>query len=87
MATSTKKTPAKKATVKERPPIKVGKRTGPVALKGSQYDIHGALETYFGFREFKGTQEKSIRSLLADKIHLSSCLPVAEKVYVISSRP
>ena len=65
MATSTKKTPAKKATVKERPPIKVGKRTGPVALKGSQYDIHGALETYFGFREFKGTQEKSIRSLLS----------------------
>ncbi len=65
MATTTKKTPAKKATVKERPPIKVGKRTGPVALKGSQYDIHGALETYFGFREFKGTQEKSIRSLLS----------------------
>lgn len=65
MATNTKKTPAKKATVKERPPIKVGKRTGPVALKGSQYDIHGALETYFGFREFKGTQEKSIRSLLS----------------------
>ena len=65
MATSTKKTPAKKATVKERHPIKVGKRTGPVALKGSQYDIHGALETYFGFREFKGTQEKSIRSLLS----------------------
>lgn len=65
MATSTKKTPAKKATVKERPPIKVGKRTGPIALKGSQYDIHGALETYFGFREFKGTQEKSIRSLLS----------------------
>jgi ATP-dependent DNA helicase RecQ len=65
MATTTKKTPAKKATVKERPPIKVGKRTGTVALKGSQYDIHGALETYFGFREFKGTQEKSIRSLLS----------------------
>jgi ATP-dependent DNA helicase RecQ len=65
MATTTKKTPAKKATVKERPPIKVGKRTGPVALKGSQYDIHGALQTYFGFREFKGTQEKSIRSLLS----------------------
>ena len=65
MATNTKKTLAKKATVKERPPIKVGKRTGPVALKGSQYDIHGALETYFGFREFKGTQEKSIRSLLS----------------------
>ncbi|BFG71235.1 DNA helicase RecQ [Sediminibacterium sp. KACHI17] len=65
MATNTKKTPAKKATVKERPLIKVGKRTGPVALKGSQYDIHGALETYFGFREFKGTQEKSIRSLLS----------------------
>jgi len=65
MATTTKKTPAKKATVKERPPVKVGKRTGPVALKGSQYDIHGALETYFGFREFKGTQEKSIRSLLS----------------------
>ncbi len=65
MATTTKKTPAKKAAVKERPPIKVGKRTGPVALKGSEYDIHGALETYFGFREFKGTQEKSIRSLLS----------------------
>ena len=28
------------------------------------YDIHAALEQYFGFREFKGTQEESINSLL-----------------------
>ncbi len=28
------------------------------------HDIHAALETYFGFREFKGTQEASINSLL-----------------------
>lgn len=65
MATSTKKTLAKTATVKQRPVAKTGKRTGPIVLKDSKYDIHGALETYFGFREFKGTQEKSIRSLLS----------------------
>lgn len=31
------------------------------------YDIHSALETYFGFREFKGTQEASINSLLSGR--------------------
>ena len=29
-----------------------------------EYDIYAGLEKYFGFREFKGTQEQSINSLL-----------------------
>jgi ATP-dependent DNA helicase RecQ len=31
----------------------------------TKYDIHDGLQRYFGFREFKGTQEKSINSLLS----------------------
>ncbi|TAF55986.1 MAG: DNA helicase RecQ [Sphingobacteriia bacterium] len=30
-------------------------------------DIHAALEKYFGFSEFKGTQEKAIRTLLSGR--------------------
>ena len=51
------------------------------------YDIYGALETYFGFREFKGTQEPAINSVLngrdtfvimptgGGKAFVTSCLP------------
>ena len=31
---------------------------------GSELDIYAGLQKYFGFKEFKGTQEKSINSLL-----------------------
>ncbi|TDO26311.1 DNA helicase RecQ [Sediminibacterium goheungense] len=65
MATSTKKAPAKKGATSK--PATVGKKTDIKKLAEAGYDIHGALETYFGFREFKGTQEQSIRSLLSGK--------------------
>ena len=59
MAISTKKASPKPAakTVKREPAVK---KTGAKHT----YDIYAALEKYFGFREFKGTQEKSINSLL-----------------------
>ncbi|MBW0176600.1 DNA helicase RecQ [Sediminibacterium sp.] len=65
MATSTKKAPAKKGTTPKS--AAAGKKTTTKKLAEANFDIHGALETYFGFREFKGTQEKSIRSLLSGK--------------------
>ena len=58
----------KKKTAKSAPPVtKTGAKTVTAAKKGSanhSYDIHAALEQYFGFRDFKGTQEESINSLL-----------------------
>jgi ATP-dependent DNA helicase RecQ len=33
----------------------------------SKYNIHDGLQRYFGFKEFKGTQEKSINSLLSGR--------------------
>lgn len=65
MATSTKKAPLKKGTTPKS--ATGGKKSTTKKLADAAYDIHGALETYFGFREFKGTQEKSIRSLLSGK--------------------
>ncbi len=65
MATSTKKAPVKKGTTPKS--ATAGKKNAIKKLADATYDIHGALETYFGFREFKGTQEKSIRSLLSGK--------------------
>ncbi len=63
MATSTKKAPAKKGTKTKS--ATTGKKIASKQLADAGFNIHGALETYFGFREFKGTQEKSIRSLLS----------------------
>jgi ATP-dependent DNA helicase RecQ len=63
MATSTKKAPSKTVTKKT-----ATKKT--VAAKSEakhQYPIHAALEQYFGFKEFKGTQESAINSLLDGK--------------------
>ncbi len=59
MAISTKK-------ASPRPAAKTVKREPAVKKTGAKhtYDIYAALEKYFGFREFKGTQEKSINSLL-----------------------
>ncbi len=56
MATNTKKAVAKKATPKKTAQI--------IAQPAHNYPIHSALEQYFGFKEFKGTQEKTINSLL-----------------------
>ena len=63
MATSVKKkaaTPAKKGTAKKE----VGDKR---AVLASGWDIYGALEQYFGFREFKGTQHQAIESLLSGR--------------------
>lgn len=54
MPTTTKKPVTRKSTAK--------KTTGI-----SQFPIHAALEQYFGFKEFKGTQEAAINSLLDGK--------------------
>lgn len=56
MGTLTKKTAPKKSATKKDP-----------AAKLLQVDLHAALQQYFGFKKFKGTQEKAIESLLAGK--------------------
>lgn len=58
MATST----AKKTAVKKTATVK--KET---AAKVKKFDLHQSLQEHFGFTKFKGTQEKSIESLLAGK--------------------
>lgn len=63
MATSTKKAPSKTVTKKAT----VKKTVSPKSLAQHQYPIHEALEQYFGFKEFKGTQESAINSLLDGK--------------------
>jgi len=61
MATTPKKAASTKAPInKKRTPRKDNSAT---ITSVHQYDIHKGLEKYFGFREFKGTQEKSINSL------------------------
>ena len=54
MATTTKKAVTRKSTAKK-------------TAGASPYPIHAALEQYFGFKEFKGTQEAAINSLLDGK--------------------
>jgi ATP-dependent DNA helicase RecQ len=56
MGTLTKKTAPKKSANKKVP-----------AAQQKHVDLHGALQQYFGFKKFKGTQEKAIESLLAGK--------------------
>jgi ATP-dependent DNA helicase RecQ len=55
MATSTKKASAK---------TKIATKNVAAQNGSAKHDIHSALQQYFGFKEFKGTQEKSINSLL-----------------------
>lgn len=45
---------------------KINKRDTSIKKKRvvTKYNIHDGLQRYFGFKEFKGTQEKSINSLL-----------------------
>lgn len=67
MATSTKKTATKTAALRPEkaasPKVAAAARTNTA----HSHDIYGALEQYFGFREFKGTQEKAINSILNGK--------------------
>ena len=52
-------TTVKKATVKKTAKVK------EAAPSKKRFDLHKALQEYFGFDKFKGTQEKAIESLLA----------------------
>lgn len=56
MGTLTKKTAPKKSATKKE-----------YAAKHNHVDLHAALQQYFGFKKFKGTQEQAIESLLAGK--------------------
>ncbi|MBK6826906.1 MAG: DNA helicase RecQ [Chitinophagaceae bacterium] len=62
MGTSTAKKPSAKSS-----PSKAGKtvKTKETASTKKRFDLHKALQEYFGFTKFKGTQEKAIESLLA----------------------
>lgn len=62
MATTTRK-PAKAAAA---PPKKTAAAKKPAKKSETthSHDIYAALETYFGFRDFKGTQESAINSIL-----------------------
>lgn len=64
MATSTTKAPSK--TVIKKTATKKAVSSKAVGAT-HQYPIHSALEQYFGFKEFKGTQESAINSLLDGK--------------------
>lgn len=73
MGTPTIKKPAAKkaAAAKSNPASngKTAKSKEPASAKngsaGKRFDLHRALQEYFGFDKFKGTQEKAIESLLA----------------------
>jgi ATP-dependent DNA helicase RecQ len=56
-------------TKAETPVTKINKRDTSTKKKRvvSKYNIHDGLQRYFGFKEFKGTQEKSINSLLSGR--------------------
>ncbi|MEY3507882.1 MAG: helicase RecQ, partial [Bacteroidota bacterium] len=62
---TTKITP--KAAPKKAPAKIKGPRQASTLVDPSTFDIYGGLEKYFGFREFKGTQEQAITSLLSGK--------------------
>ncbi len=63
MATST----VKKASVKKEPAVakKTAKVKNTKNISSIKFDLHKELQHYFGFKKFKGTQEKAIESLLA----------------------
>jgi len=62
---TTKTTP--KAASKKAPAKIKGPRQASTIVDPSNFDIYAGLEKYFGFREFKGTQEQAINSLLSGK--------------------
>jgi ATP-dependent DNA helicase RecQ len=59
-AKTTKAANGKAATVKE-----TKTKTAKNGTVKKKFDLHNALQEYFGFDKFKGTQEKAIESLLA----------------------
>ncbi|MEI2739298.1 MAG: DNA helicase RecQ [Chitinophagaceae bacterium] len=62
MGTSTAKKPAAKSSPSKTGKTVKAKETTP---SKKRFDLHKALQEYFGFDKFKGTQEKAIESLLA----------------------
>lgn len=60
MATSNKKATAKKPITKRSV-----KKLDTVPKVQHQYNLHEGLQKYFGFTEFKGTQEQAINSLMS----------------------
>ncbi len=62
MGTSTAKKPATKSSPSKTGKTVKAKETTP---SKKRFDLHKALQEYFGFDKFKGTQEKAIESLLA----------------------
>jgi ATP-dependent DNA helicase RecQ len=64
MATYKTKAPVKKATAKRTTPKQNLSEPRKKIDNSGNYDIHQGLQDNFGFKEFKGTQEKSIISLL-----------------------
>ncbi|NCI51979.1 DNA helicase RecQ [Sediminibacterium roseum] len=62
MATTAKKAAPKKAASPKK--STAAKTAAPAKTAAHTYDIYGSLEQYFGFREFKGTQEEAINSVL-----------------------
>ncbi|MEY4381846.1 MAG: helicase RecQ, partial [Bacteroidota bacterium] len=65
-SSNTSKTTSKAAPKKAPAKIK-GPRKASTLVDPSSFDIYAGLEKYFGFREFKGTQEQAITSLLSGK--------------------
>lgn len=61
MPTTTKKKTAVKKTVTTK---KSTVKSNKAKTISTEYDIHDGLQRYFGFQEFKGTQEKAINSLM-----------------------
>ncbi|MFN9955073.1 MAG: DEAD/DEAH box helicase, partial [bacterium] len=45
----------------------IAKKKVPARSVSKRFDLHEALQHYFGFSSFKGTQEKAIESLLAGR--------------------
>ncbi len=63
MGTSTAKTPAGKS----KAGAGKAKESTTAKKKPARSDLHDALHEYFGFDQFKGTQEKAIESLMAGR--------------------
>jgi len=65
MITSSKKPQPKKPATKRSTPKLTEAELDNIKPLHPEMDIHTGLQKYFGFKEFKGTQEKSINSLLS----------------------
>ncbi len=62
MGTSTAKKPTAKSSPSKTGKSVTAKETAP---SKKRFDLHKALQEYFGFDKFKGTQEKAIESVMA----------------------